>query len=304
MPRLRTALPLLLLWAAAASPAWAEVPAAALPACEAHAPAADTFNPDGDLDLRLASLAKMESAAETLDEVSLYGLGALYRLGREHPAGLVDQDLAKARRYYEQATLGGNIEALASLAELELAAGQPMQAMMWTQVYVKAKRISGRGLGLGYPAHLLKRVLAKLPPSSQAEQERQLAVFMQVQGDKFRAWQARPVAADAAPACRTVNDDWPISLATERDKLARPKGRPARALESASSGFTMFRLSVHPDGSIADVRVIESVPTARMAAQLEPLVREMYFNAVDASAPQRQAFVPLSLDRGEVRLRD
>jgi hypothetical protein len=281
--------------------ALAEEPPAALPACEPYSAAADLFNPKGDTALRLASLAKMEAAPDTLDESALYGLGALYRQGREHPAALVDQDLDKARRYLEDASLDGQIEALGSLAELELADGQPMQAMMWAQLFVKAMRVRDRGQGLGYPAYLLRRVLAELPPGSREEQERRLAAFMPAQAEKFTARQAR---AKAAPDCRTVDEDWPISLATDRARLTRPKGRPALALESASSGFTMFSLSVHPDGSIADVRVIESVPTARMAAQLDPLLREMHFNPVDASAPPRQVWVPLSLNRGEARLLD
>jgi hypothetical protein len=299
--RLKTATLLCLLLGA--GPALAQEPAGALPPCEPYVAAADAFNPDGDLDLRVASLAKMESAPDTLEAQWMYGLGALYRLGRDHPAGLVDQDLAKARRFYEQASLDGHIEALASLAELELAAGQPMQAMLWAQVYVKAKRISGRGRGLGYPAYLLKRVSARLPPGSGAEQDRQLALFMRNQGEKFRARLARPKAEDATPDCRTVEDDWPTSLAN-RAQVSLPKGRSALALDAATSGFALFSLTVDPDGRIAEVRVIDSVPTGWMAVQMDTLVREMQFNPVDPSAPQRRVLMPLSLDRGEARLLD
>lgn len=290
--------------ALAAGAAMADLPGDPRPACAPYSAASDPFEPTGDPALRLAELARREGDVAALTGTELYGLGALYRLGREHPAGLVGQDLAKARRYLELASWSGQIEALASLAELELAAGHPGEAMMWAQVYVKAMRVRDKGRGLGYPAHLLKRILLQLPPSSKVEQERLLGEFMRAQGEKFRAHQAQAKDAQDAADCRRVDEDWPTRLVTDRAALVRPKGRPARRLEAATSGFAFFHLLVDPSGGIASVRVIESVPTARMAQDLDALLREMHFNPVDASAPGRQVLVPLSLDRGEVRLRD
>lgn len=292
----------------AAGPALADpvtgAPADARPDCPAYSSASDPFDPSGDLALRLAALAKMESEAASLDGFQLYGLGALYRLGRAHPAALVDQDLAKARRYYTEASLAGQVEAYASMAELELAAGAPMVAMTWAQVYTQAERVRGSGKGLGYPASLIKRVSAAVRPGTRDEQKRQLAEFMQSHGEKFRARAALTQAAEAAPACRAVDEVWPISLATERAKLSEPRGRAALKLAGANSGQAMFHLMVDPDGSIASVRVIESVPTADSARALDGVLRQMSFNAVDASAPQRGVMVPLTLDTGEARLRD
>lgn len=289
-------------FALAAGAAMADVPADPRPACAPYSAASDPFEPTGDTDRRLAELATREGLADSLSETQVYGLGALYRLGRAHPAALVDQDLAKARRYLEQASLDGQVEALASLAELELTAGQPMQAMMWAQLFVKAMRVRDKGRGLGYPAHILKRILAELPPGTREQQERALTAFMQVQGEKFRARLAQPKAP--ASDCRDSSKDWPVTLVTDRALLVRPKGRPALPLQSATSGFAMFHVLVAPDGTIASVRVVESVPSARMAQDLDALLREMHFNPVDAAAPPREVFVPLSLDAGEARLAD
>lgn len=285
----------------------AEEGGAALPACEPYSPASDVFNPEGDLAQRLASLAKMEAAPESFEPHWLLGLGALYRLGRDHPASLVDQDLAKARRYLEESAMRGQVEASASLAELELAAGQPMQAMMWAQVFVKAMRVRDAANNQqGYPAHLLRRVQVELPANSREEQARQLSEFMRVQGEKFRSTMAmaKVKAAATAPTCRAVNHDWPIRFEGKHPRPAWSPGRGARGRDPASSGFTMFHLTVAPDGSVTDLRVAESVPTASMALQTDYLARHMRFNAVDPAAPPRQALLPLSLDLGEARLRD
>lgn len=301
---MRSTLGILLALAMAAGPALAETSDGARPACPTYSSVSDPFDPSGDLALRQATLAKMESEAASLSAFQLHGLGALYRLGRAHPAALVDQDLAKARRYYVEASLGGEVDAYASMAELELAAGVPMEAMTWAQVYTNAERVRGRGQGLGYPASLIKRVAAAVRPGMRDEQKRRLAEFMQSHGEKFRARLAQAQAADPGPTCRAVEEDWPIRLATEREKLSMPRGKAALRLAGANSGKAVYHLMVAPDGSIASVRVLESLPTAASARALEGVLRQMSFNAVDASAPLRAVVVPLSLDSGEARLRD
>lgn len=301
---MRSILGVVLCLAVAAGHALADASAAPRQDCPAYSSASDPFDPTGDLALRRATLAKMESEAESLSAFQLYGLGALYRLGHEHPAALVDQDLAKARRYYVEASLGGQVEAYASMAELELAAGAPMEAMTWAQVYTNAVRVRGRGQGLGYPASLIKRVAAEVRPGTRDEQKRRFAEFMLSHGEKFRARLAQTQAAGASPTCRAVEEDWPISLATDRAKLSTPRGRATLKLAGANSGQATYHLMVAPDGSIASVRVIESLPTAAAARALEGVLRQMSFNAVDAAAPQRGVVVPLALDAGEARLRD
>ena len=285
-------------------PALADKPAAERPACPAYSVASDPFDPSGETALRLAALAKMEAQAASLDAFHLFGLGALYRLGRDHPAALVDQDLAKARRYYVEASLGGQVEAYASMAELELAAGAPLDAMTWAQVYTNAQRVRGRGQGLGYPASLIKRVAAATRPGSREEQKRRLDEFMRTHGERFRARQAQNAAVPAGPTCRTIEEDWPIRLVTDRAKLSQPRGKATLPLGGANSGQAIYHLTVAPDGSIASMRVIESLPTAASARALEGVLRQMTFNAVDPSAPPRTVVVPLTLDTGEARLRD
>lgn len=301
---MRSILGFALCLALAAGAARAESSADTRPACPGYSSASDPFDPSGDLALRRAALAKMESDVASLNAFQLYGLGALYRLGREHPAALVDQDLAKARRYYVEASLGGEVDAYASMAELELAAGAPMEAMTWAQVYTNAERVRGRGKGLGYPASLIKRVAAAVRPGTRDEQKRRLDEFMLSHGEKFRARLAQTQAADASPTCRSIEEDWPIRLATEREKLAMPRGKATLTLAGANSGKALYHLMVAPDGSIASVRVIESLPTAASARALDGVLRQMSFNAVEPSAPLRGVVVPLSLDSGEARLRD
>ena len=291
---------LLLVLALASGPALATDAAPPLPACEAYALDADPFNAAGDRALRTAELARREADAASLSEVQLFGLGALYRLGREHPAALVDQDLGKARYYLGEAALAGHIEAYASMAELELAAGQPMEAMVWAQVYTKAMRVRDKGRGLGYPANLLRRIGS---PGSAARQDARLAAFMQAQGQAHRARQALAAQAPAKPACRAAEDDFPVTLVTDLSALSNPQGM-GLPMDDARSGYALFHLVVDPGGRITAVNVIESLPTAAAAVPLERIARAMTFNAVPASAPDRQALAPISLDDGTARLRN
>lgn len=274
------------------------------PACAPYSPAADPFDPSGNLALRQAALVERERNADNLSAVQQWGLGALYRLGREHPAALVDQDLAKARHYLEQAALGGQVEAFASMAELELAAGAPMEAIAWANVFVNATRVQYRGQGLGYPADLLKRILTALPPGSREAQERRIATFMQVQGDKHRARLARPKPAEPVPACRAAHLDFPTTMLTDQQEWFRIQRRKMQKLAHAPAGKVMFHLVVDPDGTVASARVLETLPTAEAAVAAEGAMYELRFNAIDASAPQREAFLPFGLENSAVRLRD
>lgn len=289
----------------ASTPVFAAEAGESRPACDAYVAAADPYNASGDAALRRSALAEMERDPAKLTPIQWYGLGALYRLGREHPAALVDQDLVKARRYLEEASLRGQIAAYASMAELELAAGKPLEAMAWTQVYVSAMRLSARGRGLGYPADLVKRVGAAQRPGSRKAQEQYLQVFMQSHGAKFHARQAEMPDEDVVPDCRAANEDWPITRVSDGLSNQGGVGRGQRLkFESARTGSALFLIVVAPDGSVADAHAIESVPAARAAEDLVALVREMRFNAVDASAPPRLAFAPLSYSDGTARLRD
>src|SRR5690349_7948203 len=171
-------------------PAAAEV--AELEPCEPYDAAADVLNPGGDPALRQASLQRLiaDSRLEG-NSYSRYLLGNLYRLGRKHPAALVDRDLAKARPLLSNAALDGYLMAMAGMAEIELANGEAMSAMVWAQAYHHyfERQKAGEGGKKAYVADLLDRIYARLGRSKEVDREIQeyLASFILTHGPRLDA---------------------------------------------------------------------------------------------------------------------
>ena len=97
---------------------------------------------DADPAARRASMQKLVSLAQSGQGYPTFVLGALYRHGMEHPARLVERDDETARHWLDKCvdSTGCPLMALASLAELELAAGNAKPAMQWAQAWVVLER--------------------------------------------------------------------------------------------------------------------------------------------------------------------
>lgn len=293
---------LLLMLAAIPAAVRSEVPDQRAP-CEAGDPAADPFNPDGPKNLRLAAFADWERDAPEGSADNHYRLGVHYRLGAQHPAALVERDVRKARRHLSSAALDGHVPAMASIAELELAAGQGKVAMIWAQAYIRYGEQANPGRGQGYPAGLLRRIYRTLPDDAASNEELRLAMvrFLTLYDDRIQAG----LAASAEPAegahCRSVNEDWPTHLDPNRRTAPLATTRESQKLHAP--GMAMFRLDINPAGEVVAVQVIESLPTPQAARGLRASVERLRFNKVDPAAPIRTVLLPMSYDDGTVRLR-
>lgn len=276
-----------------------------LPPCEAYNPAAEALNPDGDPALRQASLERLIADSRGGDSASRYQLGNLYRLGRAHPAGLVDRDLAKARPLLSNAALDGHVRAMAGMAEIELARGEPMSAMIWAQAfnYYFERQTAGQGGNKAYLADLLDRIYERLGRSKEIEREIEeyLASFILTHGSKLDAKHEALRDGKVQAKCRSVNVDWPTNrLADEKVRMRNTRN----TRDMHSPGLAVFRLQINPAGEVVHAFVLDSLPDAAAALGLMDTVLRMRFNAVDASAPQRSILVPVSFDDHSVRLRD
>lgn len=271
------------------------------PPCAVSDPAADPFNPDGPKDLRLATFAEWESGAADGDASNHYRLGVLYRLGAHHPAALVERDIQKARSHLSTAALDGHVPAMASLAELELAAGQGRFAMIWAQAYIRYGQQEQPKRGQGYQAGLLRRIYRTLPedPATLEELRQAMARFLTLYDERIQAGLAESAEPDSKQ-CRAIHDVWPTHLASNRRTTPLATTRESQKLHAP--GMALFKLDVNPAGEVVAAHVVESLPTPQAARGLRATVEGLRFNEVDPAAPIRTVLMPMGYDDGTVRL--
>ncbi len=89
--------------------------------------------------------------------------GTLLWLGPKVAGSPVPVNLDLARKLLANAAINGDVTAMAKLAELELAAGRPPQAMVWAQLYARyldplALQRQPRGRKAAYASNLIGRI--------------------------------------------------------------------------------------------------------------------------------------------------
>lgn len=288
-----------------AGPALAEVPD--LPFCRQDAMPADPMNPQGEASLRLATIARWEAAGPRASSQDLLQLGALYRLGRSHPAGLLSQDVGKARILLANAALQGQVVAMASSAELELKHGDPMAAMVWAQVYSHYSERESPGRYRTYQADLLKRAFDALPrgKQTQTDVEELVAGFLAKHGARMEEALDGPRSARAEPDCRHVAQVYETHLELEDHRIPLVGGHASvQRHRLYEPGLALYRLLITPSGRVDTVHVIESLPDATTGRGMLRTVQKLRFNAIDGNAPLREVLMPMSYDDESVRFRD
>ncbi|WP_374603915.1 hypothetical protein [Arenimonas sp.] len=291
--------------AAGLSVARAEEPA--LPLCASPDLASLPENPDGDPALRLATLARWQAEGATPNQT--FRAGALYRMGKAHPAALVEADLQKARDLLAKAALAGELTAMASSAELELRHGDAFSGMVWAQLYAHYMQVTHPSRFRTYQADLIKRGFAALPPGE--ETERRIVAYVQGFFDKYGAGIDAALAstkdAGASPErdCRPVHEVYPVErrLDSHRVPLAGGSNTIKRA-RLHGPGLALFRLHVAPSGEVSQALVIESLPGPAAGKGLRASALRMRFNAVAEDAPIRVVYLPMTYDDQSVRVRD
>jgi hypothetical protein len=276
-----------------------------LPLCRAYDPAEDVLNPAGDSAKRQASLESLVAASKD-QGYARHQLGSLYRLGRAHPAGLLDRDVTKAKALLARAALDGYLMAMAGMAEIELRADRPMDAMVWAQAYVHFKRRLEpvpEHYTQAYPADLLDRIYGRLGRSSAIEAEiaEYVSAFVATHGPKIEAAHGKPSSGTAT--CRSASQDLPTQrIADDKGRFRVLQTRASRAIHSP--GLVLFKLVIAPDGQVANVMVMDSLPDEAAAEGLRESVERMRFNPVAGDSPMRVVLLPMSFDDRSVRLRD
>lgn len=309
----------------AATPA---APADAAPAAtQAPVPAAVPTLALDDLETLLSLRAAPEARAQMLAQVvalagkgdgaSAYVLGVLYRNGEAHPAHLVPRDLDTAR-YWLERCLGMPrcpLLALASLAELELSAGNAKPALQWAQGWValdrefttRAREIEGRRVrpsqrnrDTAYHAYLLERCYAAMPSGDRdaiglswfnafrVQWGRVLDRMLFAQLDALQAQDGEEAGGLTA---RAENQRRKTVLDSPMDLPVTP-------------ALSLFLMRGDPQGGRPEsALVLEALPSPNAARGLEALARDFKTAPYPAAAGQRRYdLIPMSFNRGPYAL--
>lgn len=277
-----------------------------LPLCAPPDIATLPENPAAEPASRLATLALWEEKGPAAQE--MLRLGALYRLGRAHPAALVDADLQKARDLLAQAALAGQLTAMASSAEIELRHGDPFSGMVWAQLYAHYIQRESPSRFSTYQADLIRRGFEALPPGEETEREivRYVDGFIARYGGQIDAALAAAKKGEAGPlsTCRPAHAVYPIERRGGSRALPIAGGNNAiRRARLYKPGLALFFLHITPSGEVSHAFVIESLPGPATAEGLLATVQQLRFNPVADDAPVRVTLMPMSFGDGSLRLR-
>ncbi|TNJ35281.1 hypothetical protein [Arenimonas terrae] len=256
------------------------------------------FDPALSAEAVAPEMEKLRAAGDAGDAYAAYLLGTLYRLGPAHPASRLPLDPQAARVWLRRAALDGNLGAMSALAELELATGHAMEAMVLAQavVHYDAKHPRGEQATLRrYQAGLVARAFEDLGRAPSATDDPEILgafrQFVAENGAKIDAGIRRRISGPKDFACPPFHDNerWPLQY----------KGRyyvmtPARSGKKLSTpGVAVFHLVVGANGRVDQALLIDSLPGPEAGAALRPLAEDMRFNRI-RGAPPRAALAPVT----------
>lgn len=235
---------------------------------------------------RRALMAKLVARAHGDGHAAFY-LGALYRSGMDHPARLFERDLETARHWLQKCVEAAQcpLLALASLAELELAAGNPKAAMQWAQAWVILDREVDRQeraddryrqtkgapyQHTSYQAYLLKRCYKAMPQTpDQAALGR--AWFDELRKARGAQLDRMLFTALQGPAADATGQRLQISAENQRTKRPDPN-----TPTPPSPALALYLYRGAPGGGRPEsLQLIEALPTPRGASWLAVQARSV-----------------------------
>jgi hypothetical protein len=266
------------------------------------------------------AMQSLVASAQAGDGYAAFYLGALYRHGMDHPARRVERDVETARFWLEKCVASPRcpLVALASLAELELAAGNAKSAMQWGQAWVVLDReLEKRTRGprphdntidipfrhTAYHAYLLDRCYKAMAPARDAESLGrtwfdELARTHGPQLDRMLF-----TALDEQSSGGSEGEGRPhLQIATDAQRT-KTMGGDVRIPIGPSLGYFLYRGS--PAGGRADgVWMIEALPNPAGARGLEAQARGVRTRPYTLAADGRRAYayLPLTFNDGAYSL--
>jgi hypothetical protein len=266
------------------------------------------LDPGTTSEVRTVQLERLEHSAKAGSALANFVLGSLLRLGPEHPSAATPADPVRAQTLLARAAVGGRFEAMPALGEIERARGDVMKAHLWAALGRRFQYRHGYTMSPIHYHHVgdLERRLGRQASGliQGKGKQGQLALeyqggFITKYGDSIDAG-ARHWPALGIDACAGADPGkWPLvwDKSAVPDRRNAPPGRRTKRWMNA-----VFYLEVAPDGRVTRQHLIDGWPTAALASRLQPTLRFIRFNAIDAGGPVRAAIMPVSDDGRLLRL--
>jgi len=270
------------------------------PTARSSEPDYDSFvllSPDTPASDRSQQLQKLQARAENRGPRALYLLGTLYRLGDAHPSKVLPRDLDKARNYLSNAAILGLVNPMAGMAELELEANRPLDALTWTYIYLHYQRGKGavkpeklpleyRGITDGYDANLLERVMdsateAGVDPAAAGRY-----------ADAFIAKYDVSIRESLAKAAAKDDRDMDVILMTSNAAYSSANLRArTNVIASSTTAVFLFRFG---DSGKPEAMVVEDILPGHRDVSIDPLATMARRRRIQPLAPgRRPKFLPI-----------
>jgi hypothetical protein len=253
---------------------------------------------------RVAEIDRLRAAADAGSHPARCALGrvGLQRTLRpkDFPAGEYGDHVA----YLNACVIGGDLDAMLVMAELELGQRRALEAMIWLQAYLKLAALFGTeavNAAGSYKVGLIQRIeraYSTRRPSNEEVLE-YVAGLLDSHGERI-------ASGCEAGGCSWVRSALPANAAplTMESGGRTLQGRFSRDYSSAdeSAQYATFLVRVDERGRPDQVLALDSFPNAKAAQRLAGAVRAGRYNAVPAGSGPRYLLVPIYVDNPDLKL--
>jgi hypothetical protein len=235
------------------------------------------------------------------DPDAQYIVGSLYRRGDDIVPHVVEHDTDQARRYLSTAAAHGRVLAMAKMAELELSADRPQDAMIWAQIFGYYRGWAGKAENASAPTHdqrqptmyfedLLRRASERLRQKVGDQQtalvEQQVNAFIAAHDADVRLqlWQLGIAPSWTGPQSKLVNA-----------KNFHTVGVPIGIRDMVSE----WVLDFGTDGSVKHALPFDALPNFLEANTYHGLVSQYAIEDAGNAAADRYALRTVELRKGD-----
>ncbi len=248
---------------------------------------------------RLAALEDLKRAAESGDHRARCTLGRLYVGGAARAARLPSFDPGDPGAWLSRCVVGGDLDAMLVMAERMLAERKPLDAMIWTQAYLKlaaALAPDTVNSAAAYKAGLLARIERAYGGERPGNEEvlEYVAGFLSQFGDRI----AKGVQAGGMASFPQLLAWAQIDPKARRNSLAGRFTRDSSAAEDELV-FATFLIEVDPEGKPVKVMAFEAYPDERAAKVLRGHALSRRY--LPGQGP-RWSYLPVYLDNKSIDL--
>jgi hypothetical protein len=221
-------------------------------------------------------------------------VGTLYRIGKLLPVNLVDTNIDEAKKYLSSAAGHGYVNAMATMAEIELAAHHSMEAMLWAQLYGHYK---------------LERLDEKARPASQGDAyfadllHRAEDAFDKKDKDQMQQYFGGFIAAHDADIRAGIDEQFTrYSDGKTHSKVSNLHydGEMLRMGRQKMDVLAEYVVGFGPDGTATRAWQLDALPDYIAGKELRRVAMRMKVNASD-DPDTRYAIVPLAYTFGQFR---